>query len=96
MDPVCLSLSGPYSLSVTKWTLSGPLSGPTSLSGPKAATKNAEDGRAVHSFVTLLEDLATLCRITVRPAVSGASTFNKLAEPTSVQAKLLGLLGVTP
>jgi len=62
----------------------------------KAATKKAEDGRPVHSFATLLEDLATLCRITVRPAVSGASTFNKLAEPTSVQAKVLALLGVTP
>jgi len=62
----------------------------------KAATKRAEDGRPVHSFTTLLEDLATLCRITVRPAVSGAHTFNKLAEPTAVQAKALALLGVTP
>ncbi len=62
----------------------------------KAATKKAEDGRPVHSFATLLEDLATLCRITVRPSVVGASTFNKLAEPTSVQAKILALLGVTP
>jgi hypothetical protein len=62
----------------------------------KAATKRAEDGRPVHSFVTLLEDLATLCRITVRPAVSGAHSFNKLAEPTAVQAKALALLGITP
>ena len=62
----------------------------------KAATKKAEDALPAHSFATLLEDLATLCRITIRPAVSGADTFNKLAEPTSVQAKILALLGVTP
>jgi len=62
----------------------------------KAATKKAEDGRPAHSFATLLEDLATLSRITIRPAVPGASTFHKLAEPTAVQAKALDLLGVTP
>ena len=38
----------------------------------KAATKKAEDGQPVHSFATLLEDLATLCRITIRPAIPGA------------------------
>jgi transposase len=62
----------------------------------KAAEKKAEDGQPLHSFATLLEDLATLCRTTVRPAVSGAATFNKLTEPTPVQAKILALLGVTP
>jgi len=62
----------------------------------KAATKNAEDRHPVHSFATLLEDLATLCRITVRPAISGAEAFHKLAEPTPVQTKALALLGVTP
>lgn len=61
----------------------------------KAATKQAEDGHPVHSFATLLEDLGTLCRITLRPAVAGAGTFHKLAEPTAVQAKALELLGVT-
>jgi transposase len=62
----------------------------------KAASKQSEDGLPVHSFATLLGDLATLCRITVRPNVPGAHTFNKLAEPTAVQAKILALLGVTP
>ncbi len=62
----------------------------------KAATKKAQDALPVHSFATLLEDLATLSRITVRPAVPGASAFNKLAQPTAVQAKALALLGVTP
>lgn len=61
----------------------------------KAATKQAEDGLPAHSIATLLEDLASLCRITVRPAVPGADTFHKLAEPTPVQAKALALLGLT-
>jgi len=61
----------------------------------KAATKKTEDGHPAHSFATLLEDLATLCRITLRPAITGAETFNKLAEATPVQAKALDLLGVT-
>ena len=62
----------------------------------KAATKRAEDDQPAHSFATLLEDLATLCRITIRPAVSGADSFHKLTELTAVQAKALTLLGVTP
>lgn len=61
----------------------------------KAASKRADDDLPVHSFATLLEDLATLCRITVRPAVCGAKDFHKLTEPTAVQSKALGLLGVT-
>jgi transposase len=62
----------------------------------KAATKKAEDGQPVHSFATLLEDLSTLCRVTVSPAIQGAKTFNKLTQPTAVQAKIFGLLGITP
>lgn len=62
----------------------------------KVASKKAEDGQPAHSFATLLEDLATLSRITIRPAIPGADTFHKLAEPTAVQAKALDLLGVTP
>jgi transposase len=62
----------------------------------KVADKKTEDGRPAHSFATLLEDLATLCRITIRPAIKGAATFNKLTEATPVQAKALAQLGVTP
>lgn len=61
----------------------------------KAASKRAEDGEPVHSLVTLLEDLSTLSRLTVRPSVPGAKTFHKLVEPTAVQSKALDLLGIT-
>ena len=60
----------------------------------KVASKVNEDGLPVHSFSTMLEDLQTLARITVRPKVSGAKTFNKLAEATSVQKKILRLLDI--
>ncbi len=60
----------------------------------KAASKQAEDGLPAHSFATLIEDLATLCRLAIRPAVTGAKHFHKLTEPTVVQAKALKLLGV--
>jgi len=62
----------------------------------KAASKLADDGLPVHSFATLLGDLATLCRNTIRPAIDGAMSFFKLTQPTAVQAKALDLLGVTP
>lgn len=61
----------------------------------KAASRKAQDGLAAHSFATLLEDLATLCRSTIRPTVTGAKTFNKLTQPTPIQAKALALLGIT-
>ena len=64
--------------------------------GKKAATKKAEDGQPLHSFATLFEDLATLCRITIKPTIKGAKTFNKLTEPTAVQNKIFGLLAITP
>lgn len=62
----------------------------------KAARKTAVDGLPVHSFATLLEDLATLGRHTIRPTIKGAGTFNKLTNATDVQAKALALLRVTP
>jgi hypothetical protein len=62
----------------------------------KAAAKTTDDGLPVHSFATLLGDLATLCRHVIRPAIAGARTFRKLTHPTAVQAKALALLGITP
>ena len=62
----------------------------------KAATKKAEDEQPVHSLATLMEDLSTLCRITVSPVIKGTKSINKLTNPTAVQARIPGLLGVTP
>ena len=62
----------------------------------KAAGKRTPDGLPVHSFQTLLADLATLTRNRVRPAVPGTMTADLLARPTPLQAKAFRLLRVRP
>ena len=58
----------------------------------KAATKQTEDGMTVHSFRTLLADLATLTRNTVR--IGRRHTFALLATPTQIQRRALDALGL--
>ena len=63
---------------------------------PKAKSKDlfkrTEDGMPVHSFQTLLKDLATLTRNEVRV---GEQTLQMLATPTPVQQRALQLLQVS-
>jgi transposase len=63
---------------------------------PKAKSKDlfkrTEDGMPVHSFQTLLKDLATLTSNEVRV---GEQTFQMLATPTPVQQRALQLLHVS-
>jgi hypothetical protein len=61
----------------------------------KAATKRTEDGRSVHSFQTLLADLATLTQNQVRPLGAEAVTLDVLATPTPLQQRAFALLGVS-
>jgi hypothetical protein len=60
----------------------------------KAASKRTEDGHPVHSFRTLLTDLATLTRNTVRFGEDLCATV--LATPTPFQQHVFELLGVAP
>jgi transposase len=60
----------------------------------KAQQGRTEDGLPVHSFQTLLEDLATVTRNTVRLKTS-ESTFTDFAIPTPLQQKAFDLLGVS-
>jgi hypothetical protein len=60
----------------------------------KAATQRTADGQPVHSFQTLLRDLATIAKNRIRPDLPGAPTFDKTTLPTPLQAKALALLGV--
>lgn len=57
----------------------------------KAATKKCQDGLAVHSFQTLLDDLGTVTRNTVELA---GQQFDKITTPTATQQKALNLLKV--
>ena len=60
----------------------------------KANTKQTEDGLPVHSFQTLLADLATISRDRIQPRLAGAATFDKVTRPTPVQQRAFDLLGV--
>jgi hypothetical protein len=60
----------------------------------KAASQRTEDGDPVHSFQTLLADLATLAQNRIQPALPGAPTFEKTTQPTPLQQRALDLLGV--
>jgi hypothetical protein len=50
----------------------------------------------VHSFRTLLADLATLTRNTVEMPLEGARALTIYARPTAVQQKAFALLGISP
>ena len=58
----------------------------------KAATNRTDDGKPVHSFRTLLQDLATLTRNIVR--IGGDTPTPILARPTPIQQKVFSLLAV--
>ncbi len=54
-------------------------------------------GSPVHSFSTLLAELATLTRNRVVPAgADEQAAFEILAEPTPLQARAFELIGVSP
>ena len=61
----------------------------------KAQTKRTTTGAPAHSYQTLLAELATQTRNTTRLAGS-ASTFEKLTQPTALQATALDLAKHAP
>lgn len=61
----------------------------------KKANRVTAAGVPIHSFETLLRELATRCRNTCRiPADPNATTFQQLTEPTPQQAHAFRLLGL--
>jgi hypothetical protein len=60
----------------------------------KAARKRTEREEPVHSFRTLLADLATITRNRIQPKLPGAEPFEKITRPTALQERALCLLGV--
>jgi hypothetical protein len=49
----------------------------------------------VHSFASLLGDLATICLNTITPADPALPGFRLVTTPTAVQRQALDLLGVS-
>ena len=60
----------------------------------KCATGRTADGAPVHSFQTLLADLATLARNTIVTALAPDRPFTVLTRPTPVQQKAFDLLAI--
>jgi transposase len=60
----------------------------------KQTTGLTEDGLPVHSFRSLLADLATLARNTITTAISPLCPLTVLTRPTPIQQKAFDLLGV--
>jgi len=61
----------------------------------KARRKRTPEDLPVHSFQSLLGDLATIVINRVRPRVIAGAEFDKVTDPTPLQAKALKLLGVS-
>jgi hypothetical protein len=61
----------------------------------KAATKRTSDDLPVHSFGTLLGDLATICLNQIQPADPALPGFRLITTPTAIQRRAYELLGVS-
>ena len=62
----------------------------------KETTGLTEDGLPVHSFQSLLADLATYSRIQAATAINENYVFTLYSRPTPTQARAFELLGVKP
>ena len=62
----------------------------------KDASKRAEDGLPLHSFRTLLKDLATLSYNITHTALNPAAKITLTTRPTPLQDKAFKLLGLNP
>ena len=60
----------------------------------KARTKRTADGWPVHSFRTLLDDLATIVRNRVADRLPGTEPIEVVTRPTALQREAFKLLGV--
>lgn len=62
----------------------------------KALTKLTAEGQPVHSFRTLLGDLATLVINRIQPKDGSTAAFDILTKPTPLQQRAFDLLNVVP
>jgi hypothetical protein len=61
----------------------------------KALTKHTREGAKVHSFQTLIGDLATIVKNRIQPIDKHIAAFHMLTQPTAIQQRAFDLLGVT-
>jgi transposase len=61
----------------------------------KAFTQHTAEGTRVHSFQTLLGDLATIVKNRIQPTEKSIAAFHMLTQPTAIQQRAFDLLGIT-
>ena len=61
----------------------------------KQTTKLSPDGLPIHSFQTLLADLATIAQNTILTAITPNYPLIMLTRPTPIQHKAFQLLGLS-
>src|SRR5260370_1431327 len=61
----------------------------------KPLTKQTGDGMKVHSFETLIGDLATIVKNRIQPVDKNIAVFDMLTQPTVIQQRALDLLRIT-
>jgi hypothetical protein len=67
---------------------------PSAKACRKASRQRTDAGEPVHSFQTLLADLATIVKNRIEPKIAGAQPFDQVTRPTPLQQKVLDLLRV--
>jgi transposase len=67
---------------------------PSAKARRKASRQRSDAGEPVHSFQTLLADLATIVKNRIEPKIAGAQPFDQVTRPTPLQQKVLELLQV--
>jgi hypothetical protein len=60
----------------------------------KALTKHTSGGSKVHSFQTLLRDLATIVKNKIQPTDKSIAAFDLLTQPTAIHQRTFDLVGV--
>ena len=74
-------------------SLSGEAGDPIEGGAGQGGHKNVEDGTRVQSFQSILRDLATNTKNTMRAKAAGAATFEMVTELTPLQRRACDLLG---
>jgi hypothetical protein len=69
---------------------------PSPAARHKRASKLTAEGRPVHSFHSLLRDLATCTLNEMTTTLNQAYSFTLVATPTPIQAQAFALLAVDP
>jgi len=62
----------------------------------KAATKHSVDHVPIHSFATLMDDLATVLANRITPKNKDLDSFVMITKPTPIQERAFELLGLSP